>query len=100
MPVIVPKVSALNLTPTSTGDVSPASATAGVIVLPHSEHGQLTETGVPAPGVWVLPLSSVARTLMLAVGAPWTSHEYVHALVPLAGCQVAPPSVEISTPAT
>ncbi len=98
--MIVPNVSVLNFTPTSTGDVSPASGVAGVIVLPHSEQGQVTVTGTPAPATCVFPLSSVARTLIVVLGAPWTSHEYVHALVPLARCQVAPPSVETSTPAT
>ena len=75
MPLTAPKTSVRNLTPTSTGDVSPASGVPGVTELPQSEHGQLTATWLPAPGTWVLPLSSVARTLMVAVGAPCTSHE-------------------------
>src|SRR6185312_949719 len=56
----------------------------GVVLVPHTEHGQLTVIDVPAEGVSRLPLSSTARVLV----------------VPVAGCQLAPPSVETSTPAT
>src|SRR5262249_39843673 len=38
--------------------------------------------------------------MMVAVGLPWTTQEYVQELVPVAGCQGWPPSVETSTPAT
>jgi hypothetical protein len=74
MPLTVPKTSDLNLTPTSTELASPESAEAGVVP-DHSEHEQPTLTVVPVPGVPTLPLSSVARTLMVAVGLPCTVHE-------------------------
>ena len=71
-----PKLSALNLTPTSPAVGSPESASAvGTWVLvPHSEHGQLTLTVTPAPGVCRLPLSSTARTLTTVEGLPWAVH--------------------------
>src|SRR4051812_13533975 len=66
-------------------------------------HGQVcappTETVTGAEGAPRLALSSVARTRSLAVEPP-ARHEYVHDVVPLAGCQRVPPSVETSTPAT
>jgi hypothetical protein len=76
MPVIAPKLSALNFTPTSPDVGSPESASAlGTWVLvPQSEHGQFTVTVVPAPGVWRLPLSSTARTLTTVDGLPWAIH--------------------------
>src|SRR5215208_4962180 len=100
MPETLPKTSERNFTPTSTGDVSPASGTDGVTVLPQIEQGQETATEAPAPGVWVFPLSSVARVLIMVVGWPCAVHVYVQFAVPVAGCQVVPPSVETSTPAT
>src|SRR5690349_7884217 len=37
---------------------------------------------------------------MVALGLPCAVHEYVQLVVPVAGCQVAPLSVDTSTPAT
>src|SRR5919204_1459469 len=99
---MVPNFSEVNLTPTSTGVGSSESRSAlGTFQLaPHSEHGHVTVTGVPAPGVSRLPLSSTARTLIVVVGLPWAIQLYDQLVVPVAGCQVVPPSVETSTPAT
>ena len=74
MPLTWPNASDLNLTPTSMPELSPASAVAGVTLVPHNEQGQSTLTVVPAPGVAMLPLSSVARTLIAVVGEPWAIH--------------------------
>ena len=64
------------------------------------EQGHETETVLAALGVPMLPESSTARALIVVEGAPWAIHEYVHEEVPVAVCQVAPPSVETSTAAT
>src|SRR3954465_2814851 len=48
----------------------------------------------------MLPLSSVARLLSTVLPMPLTSQLYVQFCRPLARRQVAPPSVETSTPAT
>src|SRR5829696_634580 len=85
--------------PTSMPAPSPESAAAGA-VSPNSVQGQSTVTVRPAPGVSMLPLSSVARVRIVVDGEPWATHEYDQAVVPVAGCQVAPPSVEISMPPT
>src|SRR5215207_3589935 len=100
MPVMVPNWSDLNLTPTSTELVSPASAAGGAIAFPQIEQGQDTFTEAPAPGVPRFPLSSVARTLIVVEGVPWAVQEYDQLEVPVAGCQVEPLSVDTSTPAT
>src|ERR1700730_9748017 len=57
-------------------------------------------TDTPALGDSRLPLSSTARLLMVAGPGRPVFQEYVHDVVPLAGCQVEPPSVETSTPAS
>src|SRR4051794_7564602 len=80
--------------------VSLLSVLAGVVFGPQIEHGQLTLTVTPAPAVWRLPLSSTARHLTVVDGLPWAVHVYDQLVVPLASCQVVPPSVETSTPAT
>src|SRR5664279_5926720 len=97
---MVPKVSVVNLTPTSTLLPSPESIPPGVALVPHTEHGQVTVTVVPVEGVSRLPLSSTARVWIVLVGTPWAIQLYVQLVVPVAGCQVEPPSVETSTPAT
>src|SRR4051794_5723485 len=99
MPVTVPATSERNFTPSSVAFGSPSSASPGLTV-PHSEQGQDTATGVPADGVSRLPLSSTARVRIVVDGFPCGIHEYVQLVVPDAGCHVAPPSVETSTPAT
>src|ERR671930_1574400 len=100
MPEIEPKLSALNFTPTSTGEASPASGVPGVTLVPHSEHGQVTLTVTPGPGVCRLPLSSTARHLIVVDGLPWATHVNDQLAVPVASCQVATPSVGNSTPAS
>src|SRR3954451_22253462 len=102
MPETVPNLSAVNFMPSSTAPGSPESrlAVGTVKPVPNIEHGQLTLTLTPAPGVCRLPLSSTARTLMFAVGLPCATQAYVQPVVPVAGCHVVPPSVDTSTPAT
>src|SRR5262249_2898893 len=78
---------------------SPESGTGGT-VSPKTEQGHETVTVLPALGAPMLPESSTARTSIVAEGLPWTLQAYVHELVPLAGVQVEPPSVETSTAAT
>src|SRR5664279_514618 len=97
---MVPKVSVVNLTPTSTLLPSPESIPPGVALVPHTEHGQVTVTVVPVEGVSRLPLSSTARVLIVLDGLPCAIQLYVQLVVPVAGCQVAPPLVDTSTPAT
>src|SRR5919109_3056028 len=99
MPLIVPYVSVLNLTPTSTGVGSVESGAIGETLVPHSEQGHVTLTETPALGVCRLPLSSTARHLIVVDGLPWAIQVYDQLVVPVASCQVAPPSVDTSTPA-
>ena len=48
---------------------------AGAMFGPQSEHGQVTPTDTPAvAGVSMLPLSSVARALIVELGLPWAFH--------------------------
>src|SRR3954468_18182065 len=89
--------------PTSTALGSPESMSpkAGVTLLPHSEHGQVIATVLEAVGLSVLPLSSLARAMIVALGLPWATHVWLQAVGPeVAGCHVLPPSVDTSTPAT
>src|SRR5689334_8947928 len=99
MPLTWPATSLRNLIPSSTDWASRESATAGVSPL-KIEHGQETETVLGALAAPMLPESSTARTLIVVEGAPWTVHTYDQDDVPVAVCQVAPPSVETSTAAT
>src|ERR1700704_703385 len=92
-------MSALNLTPTSSAPGSCSSSTAGAVP-PAMVHGQAMLTVTLGESVSTLPESSVARAMIVAAGEPWAFHVYDHEVVPVAGCQVAPPSVETSTPAT
>jgi hypothetical protein len=71
----VPNTSDLNLTPTSIALPSPESGVSGVTPWPQMLHGHDTLTVSPADAVSRLPLSSTARARMLAVGAPWATHE-------------------------
>ncbi len=101
--MIEPNLSERNFTPSSAGLPSCPSACSGSGVTPvlMIEQGQLTLTVTPAPGVSVLPLSSVARTRTFAAGWPFAIQVYDQLVVPdVAGCQVAPSSVETSMPAT
>src|SRR5208337_1035516 len=99
-----PARSDLNLTPSSRGESDPASEVDGV-ELPKSVHGQVcvpapTVTVTPAEGVSMLPLSSVARLRRVAVLLPEAVQVKVQLASPVAGCQVAPLSVDTSMPAT
>ena len=67
---MVPYTSEVNFTPTSTGELLPESVTVGVKPEPQMEQGQLMSTFSASEGVSVLPLSSVARDSMVAVGLP------------------------------
>jgi hypothetical protein len=106
MPVTVPKVAVVNLTPTLMALASPESTLVGVMLLPQIEQGQFTFTETPGPDVSIFPLSSVARERILVEGYPAAVHGYDHetvapsGVVIVAGCQVEPPSVDTSTPAT
>src|SRR5271169_3859385 len=82
----------------------PWSGTAGM-ELPKMVQGQVcvpapTVTVTPADGVSILPLSSVARLRRVAVLLPEAVQVKVQLPSPVAGCQVAPLSVDTSTPAT
>src|ERR1700730_13182383 len=79
---------------------SPRSATTGFMLGPKMEQGHATLTLATADGGPRFPLSSTARDLIVVVGLPCAIHEYVQLVVPFAGCQVVPPSVDTSTPAT
>ena len=67
---------------------------------PQSEHGQLTPTDTPAVAAPTLPLSSVARALIVELGLPWAFQVYDQLVVPVRRVPRLPPSVETSTPAT
>src|SRR5665647_3046009 len=97
---MTPEVSDLNLTPTSTAEALPESARTGGVPTPQMEHVHPMLSDVPAEGVSRFPLSSTARVLMVALGWPCATQLYVQPVVPVAGCQVVPPSVDTSTPAT
>src|SRR5437660_7126852 len=97
---MVPKRSEVTFTPTSMELGSAPSGVLGASELPKMEHGHTTLTVVPADGDSRLPLSSTARDLSTADGLPWADQVYDQLVVPFAGCQVVPPSVETSTPAT
>src|SRR5690349_9432694 len=100
MPVTVPSRSDLNLTPSSTPLGSPWSTVHGTVPLSQRLHGQPMSTFTLGGVASRLPLSSTARAMTVAVGAPCARHVYDHDVVPVAGCQVLPPSVDTSTPAT
>ena len=57
-------------------------------------------TACDATNPSMLPLSSAARLTIDAAPCAVGIHVYVQLSRPVAGCQVAPPSVETSTPAT
>src|SRR5690242_10961158 len=107
MPLTTPATSLVNFTPSSTELVSPESTSPALSVTfdPQIEHGQAMFTEVP-PGVSVLPLSSVARDSIVVDGLPCAVQVYDQVTLAAAGdmvvtgCQVLPPSVDTSTPAT
>src|SRR5262245_24321629 len=104
MPVMKPSMSLVNCTPSSTALASAALATPGAAVgcqmLVHGQTPGTIETAEPAPATSRFPLSSIARTLMLAEpGTPGVQSTFQR-VVPCAAFQVAPPSTDTSTPAT
>src|SRR5712692_5709196 len=54
-------------------------------------------TATPADGVSRLALSSTARLLIVTGPEPFAGQLYDQFVVPVVGCQVAPPSTETST---
>src|SRR5215831_962521 len=92
-----------NFTPSSTEPVSLAEGFPGTVEGGQIVHGQVrgaTVTVAPADGVSRLPLSSTARLRKLTLPDLVGTQVNAHDERPLAGCQVAPPSTETSTPAT
>src|SRR5215467_6410316 len=99
-----PSTSLLNCMPSSTALVSELLGTVGTELglqtLVHGHSPCAIDTVLPAPAVSRLPLSSIARALMVAVpGTPGVQSK-VHSDVPCAAFHVVPPSTETSTPAT
>src|SRR4029077_7756801 len=78
----------------------PESLTPGVDPEPQIEHEQPTLSTRPVAGASRFPLSSTARVRIVVLGFPWATQPYLQLVVPVAGCQLVPPSVETSTPAT
>src|SRR5215469_10078605 len=90
-----------NFSPSSTEPVSLAEGFCGTVELLQMLHGHVrgaTVTVIPADGVSRLPLSSTARLRRLTLPDLVGSQLNVHDDRPLAGCHVAPPSTETSTP--
>src|SRR5690349_9696823 len=96
-----PSTSLLILTPSSSAVASPVSDTGGTVVGFHRlVHGQSPWTTMTftVDGNPRLPLSSIARTLMLAApGVPGVQSKF-HTDAPCAVCHVVPLSTETSTP--
>src|SRR3981081_275096 len=89
--------------PTSMAWPSFAEGFAGTAFAGKSVHGQargLTVTPTLDDGLSRLPLSSTARLRIVVAPETPGVHEYVQLAAPVALCQVVPPSVETSTPAT
>src|ERR1700704_6420437 len=97
---MVPAASLLKRTPSSVARPSLESAFVGTVLGAQIEHGHETFAVFPTRGLSTFALSAEARVRMTVPGCPWAIHGYVQLLVPDAGCQVVPPSVETSTPAT
>src|ERR1043166_6767714 len=102
-----PSVSVWNFRPNSLAFVSLLDATAGTALALQIEHGHgrvAIVTASPAPGSSRFALSSTARVLIVTVPARVGVHVCVQRLCPGVhpdtGCHVAPPSTEISIPAT
>ena len=98
-----PAVSVRNFRPSSTELESDSFGFCGTALAGQMVHGHVrppTVTLTPGDGAPMFALSSVARARSVAVPALLGVQVYVHELVPVARCQVAPLSVETSTPAT
>src|SRR4029079_1087904 len=95
MPVMNPSMSLVNCTPSSTALVSAALGTAGTApdrqMLVHGHSLAAIETTTPAPAASRLPLSSIARLLIVAdPGAPGVQSK-LHRLLPAAALPTSPP---------
>jgi hypothetical protein len=66
----------VNFIPTVTALLSPESGAPPGVPDPHSEHGHETLTLTPAEGVSMLPLSSVARDMIVVEGLPCATQLY------------------------
>src|SRR3954470_23251227 len=107
MPFIEPVTSERNFTPISTGLGSFTDAIDGVAV---SLQIRAPAADVAVPGTTVtvveppapsrLPLSSTAALRIVTVPSARGAHAKLQLSRPVAGCQVAPPSTETSTPPT
>src|SRR4030095_15019641 len=101
-----PLTSERNLTPNSTATLSGSVGFAGVavgaqILLPTQLPLPVpTVTVTPAPGVARSALASTDRLVRVTDPDPLGVQLYVQVARPLAGCQLAPPSTETSTPPT
>jgi hypothetical protein len=93
-----PSVCGTTLTPSSAGLSSSAAGSLGTWS-PKSDVGPVRST-VRVTAAPRFALSSVARALMVAEPSPVTAPLYVQVAVPVAGCQLTPPSSETSMPAT
>src|SRR5262245_27987093 len=103
MPETNPLISGRNFVPSSTELGSPSSSGAGGTVaalqmLQGHERDAVTLTVTPAEGASMLPLSSKPRLLIVTLPTPATVPLNVQEVVPVAAAQVAPPSIETSTP--
>src|SRR4051794_2893061 len=99
-----PSMSLLNSTPSSTALPSAALGTVGTAVgfhrLVHGHSPWAIDTVVPGPAASRLPLSSIARALIVAEpGTPGVQSK-LHSVVPLAAFHVVPPSTDTSTAET
>jgi hypothetical protein len=98
--VIHPFTSDVNFTPSSSAVLSALDGVAGVMPIPKIEQGHWTVVGSDLGGDWTLPLSSVARTRMGCDPVPLIEPVYDQEVVPVARCQLSPPSRDTSTIAT
>src|SRR5829696_6016294 len=102
MALTVPDTSERNRVPSSVPEASGSGPPGGPTVELHRLHGQVrapTVTGTLTVEP-MFALSSMARTMIDADPAMTGVQEYDQDARPVAGCQVLPPSVEISTPPT
>src|SRR6266516_473556 len=99
MPVTYPSVCAKNFTPSSTDGVSVVAGVAGVR-LPKMLYRAVMASCTVDVDAPMLALSSTARAWIGWVARPLAKKVYVQLAVPEAGCQLTPPSVDTSTPAT
>src|SRR4029077_15979556 len=99
-----PSMSLLNATPSSTALVSAALGTVGTAdgrqMLVHGHSPWAIDTVGPTPARPRVPVSAIARTLIVAApGTPGVQPK-LHNVVPVAAFHVVPPSTDTSTPAT